>query len=193
MNERYTRKNSLRLQGYDYRHARTFFVTICVEGRHQLFGEIANGEIVLNEFGKAVEVEWNKTAEIREAVSLDEYVIMPNHFHAILRLNDNYVGPYTNVGADGNPPAPSDSIISSASYNTTYPRTVPLSTIIAAFKRASTKAINELRGTRGDGVWQRSFFDRIIRNDHELGLARKYIVENPINWGKDKENPERIE
>ncbi|MBK8127638.1 MAG: transposase [bacterium] len=196
MKERYTRKNSLRLQRHDYRHPRTFFVTICVEGRHKLFGEVVNATMLLNEFGEAVKIEWKKTAEIREAIWLDEFMIMPNHFHAILRIDDTYIGPFAgparnvDVGADGNPPAPSEADHSRVTVKTTYARTAPLSTIIAAFKRATTKRINEIRGTKGVEVWQRSFYDRIIRNERELGLARQYIMDNPLNWELDKENPD---
>ena len=198
MGNNYTRRNTLRLQGYDYRVAGTYFLTLCVKGREMLFGRIEHGIMVVNEFGKIVETEWERTQEIRDTVFLDEYVIMPNHVHAILHLNDAFVGPYTQntptigVGADGNPPAPCDSNVSSVNEKETYARTTSLSNVIAAFKRASTKGINDLRGTRGAEVWQRSFFDRVLRNEHELSLARKYIFENPIMWEQDNENPDRL-
>ena len=173
-------------------------MTICTEGRENLFGSIVDSKVVLNELGEIVKREWEKSGEIRASVELDKFVIMPNHIHGIIILNDisndQYGGAEGHpeatkvVGADGNPPAPSDTRILGARTESTYPRTVPVSTVVAAFKRASTKSINDQRGTRGDSVWQRGFFDRIIRNEHEMGLARQYIVDNPMNWELDSNN-----
>ena len=82
------RRRSVRLQGYDYSQAGAYFVTICTWERGCLFGEIVDGEMRLNEYGCVVQNEWLKTADIRDKVELDYYVIMPNHFHGILVIND---------------------------------------------------------------------------------------------------------
>jgi len=193
MTKGYTRKNSLRLHGYDYRLVGTYFITLCVERREALFGVVESGEMKLNQFGEIVKEEWLKTAVIRHAVALVEFVIMPNHLHAIIILNDTFVGPYASppdVGAAGVPPAPSSWNNQGSHDNKSYPKTTTLGNIIGGFKRATTKRINEIRGTTGAEVWQRSFYDRIIRNEHELGLARQYIMDNPLNWELDKENPD---
>jgi hypothetical protein len=81
-------RRSIRLQGYDYSQAGVYFVTICAQNRECLFGEIVNGGMRLNEAGRMVTDEWIKTAEIRDEIELDEWVVMPNHFHGVLVIGD---------------------------------------------------------------------------------------------------------
>jgi REP element-mobilizing transposase RayT len=82
-------RRSIRLPGYDYSQAGEYFITICTHEREYLFGEIANDEMQLNAFGRIVDVEWQKSAEIRTEIELGAYVIMPNHFHAIVHILDS--------------------------------------------------------------------------------------------------------
>ena len=97
------RKNSLRLRGYDYSQPGAYFITTVTHQRKLLFGEIINGQMVLNELGKIVQKEWKRTPKIRREVDLGAYMIMPNHFHAIVIFNEYATG----VGATGGSPLPS--------------------------------------------------------------------------------------
>ena len=206
MDNHYTRKNSLRLKGYDYSHVGAYFVTLCVKGRDSIFGRIENGEMILNELGQIVESEWLRTGEIRKEIFLDEYVIMPNHFHAILIIKES-----NSVGAECVPPVPgtpdpvgaecvppvlnvssalNDAPVLNVPPVTGKSRPSNVGYIIAGFKRSTTKLINDHRDTQGAVMWQRSFYDRVIRNERELSLAREYIVNNPAKWDTDRENPD---
>ena len=121
-----------------------------------------------------VQTEWLKSSEIRNEIKLDVYQIMPNHFHGIVIIQDDSINrrgerPFTPTTFKMNPKS--------------------LSTLMAGFQSSVTSKINQSRGTYGTPVWQRNYFDRIIRNDEELNRFRKYIIENPMKWDLDKENP----
>jgi REP element-mobilizing transposase RayT len=181
---------------YDYSQAGAYFVTVCTWQRDCLFGEIVNCEMVLNELGRVVEHEWRKTAELRPNVELDVYAIMPNHFHAIFLINDD-------VGAHCMRPesvANSQFIKSPTEYRAHVKNRAHIGAplrrqsgsigcILAGFKSATTKRINQIRANPGCPVWQRNYYERVIRNEHELARAREYIVNNPLKWELDKENP----
>ena len=177
------RRKSIRLQEYDYSQAGGYFVTICTQDRDCLFGEIVDGTMILNEMGKIVESEWIKSPEIRSEIELDVFQIMPNHFHTVLfimGLNDD--DPV--VGATGRSP------LQSNPNPPNGPRPKSLSSLMAGFKSAVTTNINLFRGTPGAKLWQRNYYDRIIRDDDELNRIREYIIYNPKKWDVDKDNPE---
>ena len=178
-------RSSIRLRGWDYRSAGAYFVTVVVHHRVCLFGEIINDRTRLNEFGQIVEQEWIHTGELRTNVILDEYVIMPNHFHGILIIHDDAVGPGRPVGATRRV-APT--------VTAEHPKGPPsgsLGAIVGQFKSICTKRINRVRQTPGAAVWQRNYYERILRNNRELNAVRRYIHHNPINWNADAENPNR--
>jgi len=161
-----------RLKEYNYSNNGWYFVTMCTKNRTPYFGKINNGKMVLNEIGKIVDEYWNKIESLHKNIDLDHYVIMPNHIHGIIIIE--------NVG-DANFASPT---------NKTYDRTkMELSKIIQQFKRAVTIKI---RNNKHDlnFQWQHSFYDRIIRNERELYNIRNYIRENPFKWAlkKDIEN-----
>lgn len=164
------KRNSIRLRNYDYTSTGLYFVTICTHERENLFGEVLEEQMVLNDWGQIVQQEWENTASLRAYVQLDEYVIMPNHFHAILALN---------VGAQH------------AAPSVTRPRmnvdAGSLGAVLRAFKSAVTREINLKRNTPAFPVWQRNYFERVIRNDQELTLTREYIASNPLQWHPDEE------
>jgi REP element-mobilizing transposase RayT len=130
----------------------------------------------LNTYGEIVREEWSRTAVIRREVELDASVIMPNHLHAIVVI----IHP-GNVGARrfAYSRAPTSSLSRPAKS---------LGALVAGFKSAATKNINELRGTPGAPVWQRSFYDRVIRDETRLNQARQYIEANPAQWALDQDN-----
>jgi REP element-mobilizing transposase RayT len=188
---RRSRRRSIRLQGYDYSQAGAYFVTLCTQNRARLFGDVINGEMRLNVAGNIVADEWIKTAEIHNRTELDEWVVMPNHFHGIMVITDasatnrddvkkrntgNYrradnrpVGRFT-----GRPPvAP------------TGPKPKSVGAVMAGFKSSVTSRVNTYRQSPGSEVWQRNYWDHIIRNETELDTLRQYIITNPARWEQD--------
>ena len=174
--ERHHRR-SIRLKGYDYTQPGAYFVTICTYDRRCLFGRIVDGAMRLNLFGKIVRDEWFKTSQVRQNVVLypHEFVVMPNHIHGIIRIVGNLVGAQRRC-------APTCRI------NVTPGS---LGAIVRAFKSAARR-INQIRNTLGQPVWQRDYYEHIIRNEDELNRIRGYIVDNPLRWHLDRENPERV-
>jgi len=172
-------RRSIRLKEYDYSRPGAYFVTLCVHNRECLFGTITDGEMHLNEYGKIVQTEWLKSSEIRNEIELDAYQIMPNHFHGIVIIKNG-----TMERRGERPFTPTRSIAPTFKM-----RPKSLSSLMAGFQSPVTSKINQLRGTPKQDVWQSNYFDRIIRNDNELIRTRKYIIENPMKWDQDKENP----
>ena len=165
-------RHSIRLPAYDYSQEGMYFITICTHRRECLFGEVVNGEMRLNEYGKIVAEEWLNTVRVRANVELHEFVVMPNHFHAVLEI----------VGASRRL-APTDTRKRHA------PVSGSLGAIMSQFKSIVTKRINTLRGTPAMPVWQRNYWEHIIRNENELKRICEYIINNPIHWETDVENP----
>lgn len=191
-------RRSIRLKGYDYSQAGAYFITICTHNRECLFGEIIDGQMHLNEIGKIVESEWLKTAEIRDEVELDAFTVMPNHVHGIIVITGN-AGTTEPVGAHGG--APNVNMIADDWGSDTVGadgrpplRRQPksLGSIIAGFKSTATKQINEIRRIPGAPVWQRNYYEHIIRNEKALYRIQRYIIENPQQWLYDQENRNEI-
>lgn len=166
-------RRSIRLPGYDYSQAGAYFVTLCVHDRACLFGEVVDGAMRLNELGALVASEWLRTATIRPQVTLDEFVVMPNHFHAIIAIEDSRRGVLPYARPRFRSPAES------------------LGSIVRGFKSATTTLINSMRNSPGVPVWQRNFYEHVIRNEAELTRIQEYIVNNPLQWYLDRENPQK--
>lgn len=162
-------RRSIRLQGYNYSLPGAYFVTMCVQNRVCLFGEIENGKMVLNEAGRIVYDEWVKSAELRNEIKLDEFVVMPNHLHGIIMITEPACKGDRRVAPTTNGPKPNS-----------------IGAMIAGFKSAAAKRINCLRRTPGVPVWQRNYYEHIIRNEDELNRVREYIINNPLNWHLDE-------
>jgi REP element-mobilizing transposase RayT len=175
---RYHRR-SIRLPTYDYAQAGAYFVTMVTHQRQCLFGEIVGGQMRLAAYGQVVSEQWLRSALVRGEIELDAFIVMPNHIHGIVIMR---VQPMA-VGAHGRAPLPS-----SLPYRP--PRS--LGSLVAGFKSAATKRINEIRGTLGVSVWQRNYYERVIRNGEELNRVRQYIIDNPAHWEQDRENPNNV-
>ncbi len=174
------RRHSIRLPAFDYASAGGYFVTIVAANRACVFGEVGDNTCTLSALGEVVETEWRRTAEIRDGVALDELVVMPNHLHGIV-----WIKVATDVPTEGTPPrAPTLRAFGK-------PVSKSLSTILNNFKGRVTTHARELTGTADQTVWQRGFYERIIRNDEELRRTREYIIANPRLWSEDEENPAR--
>ena len=160
-------RRSLRLRGYDYSQAGAYFVTICIHGQDCLFGQVVEGETRLSEYGGVVSKCWNELSFHYPYVETDEYAVMPNHLHGIIVIT-----------ASTEP-----DLRSTHNHHA-------LGQIVGYFKYQSTKEINERRRTPGARVWQRNYYEHVIRSEDELNRIRKYIAENPLKWEMDPENPE---
>src|SRR3989338_6711686 len=167
-----SRRKALRLKCYDYAAVGAYFVTVCVHQRECLFGGIIDGKIHLNQYGEIVKRQWLQTGEIRSNIKLDEFMIMSNHFHAVF-----YIIP---VGAYGHTPLQS---------RTFHSPSKSVGAVVRGFKSVVTVQINKLRKTPFMPVWQRNYYDHVIRNDADLNRVRQYIETNPSQWADDAENP----
>jgi len=176
-------RRSLRLRGYDYSQPGMYFVTICTQGRGLLFGDVVEGKMMVNQMGWTIEEEWLKTPTLRSYVVLDEFVVMPNHFHAILMIVSEGRGTWP-MEKPGRSRAPTMEQFGK-------PVSGSLPTIIRSFKSAVTKRVNDLRGPPGLPVWQRDYYEHIIRDEDSLRRIRDYILTNPLRWELDQENPAR--
>ncbi len=182
-------RRSIRLRNYDYSQPGAYFVTICTYQKQSWFEEIKNGQIYLNQLGKIVADEWLKTCKIRPNFKLDEWVIMPNHFHGIVIIND-YSGDDQSLGARDAPldlgarDAPLDLGARDAPLQQ---KPNSLSSCIAGFKSAVTKRINLLRQNTDTPIWQRNYYESILRDEKYLAVVREYIINNPKNWPNDRD------
>jgi putative transposase len=167
-------RRSIRLRDYDYAQAGAYFITICVHDRRCLFGDVVDGEMRLNELGLIVTECWGDLPNHYPHIELDIFVVMPNHVHGIVILKD---GLGVDVGA-GLKPAPTNRHA--------------LPEIIRGLKTFSSRRINQQRKTPGLPVWQRNYYEHIIRNQDDLDHTRQYILDNPAKWPEDEENPQNI-
>jgi REP element-mobilizing transposase RayT len=175
-------RRSIRLKGYDYAQAGAYFVTICTHNRECLFGEVMNGEMRRNDWGQIVADEWSRSTLIRKEIELDAFVVMPNHMHGIVVIT-NPIVVITNpgVGATGRSPLP-------AEPRPHGPARHSLAALVAGFKSSVTVRINALRNIRGVPVWQRNYYEHIIRDEKSLDRIRQYVLDNPARWESDPEN-----
>ena len=177
--EKHSRR-SLRLKEYDYTQAGAYFVTIVTQRRACLFGNIEQSETRLNKAGEMVQTIWSELAYFYPGVETDVFVVMPNHFHGIIDL----------VGATprGCPPPHADS----------QPDTIiSLSDVVHRFKTLTTKRYTDGVKRFGwprfvDRLWQRNYYEHVIRSDESLNRIREYIVNNPLRWSFDPENPDAL-
>jgi putative transposase len=154
-------RHSIRLPGYDYAQGGTYYVTICTSQRARLFGHIVDGRMTLSDLGHVAEQEWLQTPHIRPNVCLDAFVVMPDHFHAIVVITDR-----AEVTATSGFRSPSHT----------------LGAIVRGFKAAVTKQANTISVTSGLIVWQRNYYEHIVCDDADLDRIRRYIAANPLRW-----------
>ncbi len=175
-------RRSIRLKGYDYTQAGAYFVTLCVQNHQCIFGHIEDGEMDFNDMGTIVSDAWEWLARQYDHVDLDAYTVMPNHLHGIIVLSD--------PGKGGSRTAPTTAHRKYTLDGKIAPmRRKPLGRLIGACKTISTKRINLLRQTPGVSVWQRNYWEHVIRNENALDDVRRYIIQNPQRWALDRFNP----
>ncbi len=172
-------RRSIRLQKYDYTHTGAYFVTICTQNQKRLFGDVSDKHMTLNNAGRMVQMIWNELPEKYHGVETDAFQIMPNHVHGVVVL----------VGANGQPRGTNG-----------QPRgvapTMSLPDVVHRFKSMTTKRYTDAVKTAAwppfpGRLWQRNYYERIIRNENELNRIRKYITGNPVTRDTDRENTNR--
>ncbi len=189
-------RQSIRLEKYDYSSNGAYFVTICTAQRLHLFGEIVNATMQLHDFGKIAHDCWLELPNHFPQILLDEFVVMPNHVHGIVLIqSEQDVVP---VGARR--PCPKVRFMvkrhalplpTQAAFGKLQKGS--LGAIVGSFKSVVTKRINQARGAAGESLWQRNYYDRIIRSEEQLMAARAYIENNPLNWALDELNSEVLQ
>jgi len=173
-----------RLADYDYSRSGYYFVTLCTKDKIEYFGKFLKEKIVLSKIGEIAHSHWLSIPAHYENVKIDSFIIMPNHIHCIIIIDNAEV----NVGTEqcSVPTNIGQTLISASTPNYGL-----LSKIIKSFKEAVTKDVRRNTGYRTFS-WQRSFYDHVIRNDVALREIRKYIVLNPAKWEIDENNPRNI-
>jgi putative transposase len=156
------RRLSIRLSAHDYSASSIYFLTLCTYRRALLFGQILDGVVALSPAGRIVRDLWIKTSEMRPGVILDAFVVMPNHMHAIIGL-PAAVGRKSDSGLFQRAPG-------------------SLGALVAGFKASCTSEVKRLAGTPRLRMWQRNYYERVIRDARALGELRRYIVANPARW-----------
>ena len=166
----YSQRRSTRLRGYDYRQSGVYFVTICTYMKTKLFGTIIDGEMALSPLGEIAREEWQRIAEARSNITLDHYVIMPNHLHGLVIISE--------------PQSRSDEHIRDAEIPFRL-SAGSLGAIINHYKGAVSRRAWSGLVERSQSIWQRNYYDHIVRDDASLNDIRNYILQNPGRWQED--------
>ncbi|MFH2103225.1 MAG: hypothetical protein ABIJ39_07710 [Chloroflexota bacterium] len=167
-------RRSMRVPDYDYSQPGAYFITIVTRGRECLLGDIKDGEMRLNDAGQIVWDVWNSLPVRHPQITLGTAVVMPNHFHGIVIINETPVGVIHELPLR---------------ERQKQRRRMTLPLVVGYFKMNTAKRINQILGSDGVPVWQRNYYERIIRDDEEHNRIHLYIEANIDNWATDDENP----
>lgn len=188
------RTDSIRLKGYDYSAEGVYFITIVTKYRAHHFGSVIESEMKLSAAGQMVANEWHKTATIRDRVVLGEWVVMPNHFHALIGLKPKIDTDSSHASPEIMPGSKEsldrcDLSIREKAFNLNYknsfgPQRDNIASIIRGFKGACTRQIRN--SVTSDFSWHTGYYDHIVLNQEALDRIEKYIYENPLKWNKDR-------
>ena len=192
-NSKIHNRHSIRLKGYDYSQSGMYFITICTQNRKQLFGNIKNGKMILNDAGGNADKCWLQIPDHFPNTVLHAHIIMPNHVHGIIEITESVVGaknlsPVSYNGAKDFSPLPS-----TPSPPPSLPRSPSktIGSIVRGYKIGVTKWFRQCMGNQFPvkrPVWQRNYWEHIIRNEREYNRISEYIVGNPLKWYDDKLN-----
>ena len=177
--------NGPHVSNYDYAQPGAYFVTICAQNRECVFGEVVQGQMILDGPGQMLESVWRQLPQCYPGVEVDAFAIMPNHVHGIVVLvGAGLVG----VGPRACPERPGQP------QGVAPTPAISLPDVVHRFKSLTTAKYG--RGVHNDGwrpfpgrLWQRNYYEHIMRNENELNRVRQYIVDNPAGWEEDPENP----
>jgi REP element-mobilizing transposase RayT len=162
------KRKELRIKDYDYSLSGFYFITICTQRRKKLFGNIKDGEMIINNLGKAILDVWNSLPYRFPSISIDIFVVMPNHIHGIIIVGAQFIAPESCI--PGNSPK--------------------LGQVVRTFKAVSTYKVR--KNLDPDFAWQRNYYEHVIRNEESLNRIREYIITNPLRWQMDRESPAAI-
>ncbi|NEP14968.1 MAG: transposase [Symploca sp. SIO2C1] len=157
-------RRSIHLPEYDYTQPGAYFITTCSWQRQCLFGDINHGQMKLSRYGETVKFNWFNLTRVYPYVNLDAFVLMPNHLHGIIVLTEQAIATRKHHG---------------------------LPEVVRGLKTFSARRINQLRNNRGVPVWQRGYYEKVIRNEQSLQNIREYIINNPLGWEKDEMHPSK--
>lgn len=166
-------RRSIRLARYDYSQSGCYFFTVCVTDHRPIFGTIVNYKMECNRAGEAVWKVWRGLPDRFAGLRLDAFIVMPNHVHGVLVLS-----PAKATGAASSAP-------------TTAKRVPALGKVVRAFKSLSSIAVNRVLRCSGP-LWQRNYYEHIVRNGEDLDAVRLYIDRNPAQWANDRESDNRL-
>jgi putative transposase len=175
-------RKSARMKDFDYSQAGAYFVTICTQNKVCLFGDVTDGKMVLNDAGRMVEKWYRELPKKFKDIAIDEYIIMPNHIHFII----------VNTGSVG-----ADLCVCPRNTNAGEHAGSPLRKIVQWFKTMTTNEYmrnvqrNEWQPFNGK-LWQRNYYEHVIRNDGDMNQIREYVAQNPMKWELDEENPKNV-
>ncbi len=210
-------RRSIRLKEYDYSLTGAYFITICVHDKKCLLGSINDNGVVLSQIGEFVNQCLNQIPDRFDSAELDEFIIMPNHIHAIIIINNDNVdimdGCTATVGSQSITPINIEARFiepnkraadkplhlkprfdKSNHYiknNPMLSNPATLGKIVRFFKAQATHMIRNV-GNYSYFQWQRNYYDHIARNENELNRIREYIINNPMKWQYDRENPDHV-
>ena len=174
--ERNSERKSIRWSAYNYALGGIFFITICAYEKRLSFAKVTGEAIRLSGLGRLIRSEWLKTGEMRDEIELGEFVIMPNHFHALLKIS---------LGDLRKDPAFDHERARNSNRKFTAPVRGSLGSVVSMFKASTTTKWNTECGTPGNPVWQRGYFDHVVRDEDDFDAIRHYIKTNPSRWIED--------
>lgn len=200
-------RRSIRLKGYDYSSIGSYFITICAQNRENLFGDVIDNKMVLNNAGEMVKKWVIETENKFKNISIDEYIIMPNHFHSIMSIlnvgadlrvcpNDENICPNDkNICPNDENICPNDNPGYKGEHTGSPQPKIEIPEIVQWFKTMTTNEY--IKGIKNGiylpfdkRIWQHNYYERIIRNETEFNKIKEYIINNPVNWLNDKNNIE---
>jgi putative transposase len=168
-------RRTLRIKGYDYLQAGAYFVTVCAYKKQALFGEIHGDKIELSDIGQLIRQYWVAIPRHFANVRRDEFVIMPNHFHGIIVIHDDAL-------------RRGKACLAPTRVTFGHPAARSLGIIIGSFKSAVTKFAHKCSEYSNIPIWQRNYYEHVIRNESDLSEKQKYIIDNPAKWNEDEYN-----
>lgn len=190
------KRKSIRYKNYDYSTTGYYFITICSYNKKNIFSEIIEKkvndvlneqEIILSNIGSIINEEILKSEKIRKEIRIDEFIIMPNHLHIIIEIFKS-----ENVGANGGSPDNNGNVLPMGEcHSPLQMKPKSLSSFVSGLKSSVTKRVKEFKKNNNYVVWQRNYFDRVVRNEEELYNIRNYVRYNHYNWQCDNENLNR--
>jgi putative transposase len=166
------RHKSVRIRGYDYSQPGAYFITICTSQKKMVFGEVTQGIIHLSKLGGTANQELEQLSLNFSKIHLDVFVVMPNHIHVLITISAK------------------DALIQAANPEAfRHPVSGSIPTIVRAYKSAVTRRAGMLRNNPISDVWQRNYYEHVVRTEREKEQICAYIISNPDRWDTDKENP----